>query len=187
MLGRVAQADIKAVACIACNVVLREAVALPSRTRLLFHLLADQSVDEGSVREHTILIFWVAKLGEQFQHLILGDFITKIGKDVLQFSEHHGAIAIFVVQFAQVNVVLVGATAVGGILGFLDLGNDIGKLGELLAFFISHAKTNANLLGCVKTTSVDDIPKEEHVEFTFAIPIVDVANLKDGSLVDHFD
>ena len=75
------------------------------------------------------------------------DYIfTKVGKDVLQLGEHHGAVAVLVVQLAQVHVVLVAAAAVGGGLGLLDLLHDLVELGELLALFIGHSQTDTDLM-----------------------------------------
>ena len=42
------------------------------------------------------------------------------------------------------------------------------------------AKTDADLLGDVQAEGVDDVTEEVHVKDTFAIPIVDVADLLDS-------
>merc|ERR1712212_383216 len=99
--------------------------------------LAAQSVDEGSVGEEALLIFGGSQLSEQLLHIPLGDLITEVGQQVLKLSNHHGAVAVFVVQLQQLNVVVVVARGVGGILGLGDLGDNVVKLGELLALLIS--------------------------------------------------
>merc|ERR1719167_1001803 len=128
--------------------------------------LAAQSVDEGSVGEESVLILGVGKLSEKLLDIFLGDFVTKVGKDVLEFSEHHGSVAVFV---------------------SVDLLNDFVELGELLAFLIGLSKTNANLLGGVHSKGIHDISEEEKVEFAFAIPIVDVADFLNSLSINHFE
>merc|ERR1719167_514946 len=149
--------------------------------------LAAQSVDEGSVGGESVLILGVGKLSEKLLDIFLGDFVTKVSKDVLEFSEHHGSVAVFVVELEELNVVVVGSGGVRGVLGSVDLLDDLVKLGELLAFLIGLSKTNANLLGGVHSKGIHDISEEEKVEFAFAIPIVDVADFLNSLSNNHFE
>merc|ERR1712002_668158 len=102
-----------------------------------FGFCLEALTDLGSVGEEALLIFGVSQLGEQLLHILLGDLITQVGQQVLKLSNHHGAVAVFVVQLQQLNVVVVVARGVGGILGLGDLGDNVVKLGELLALLIS--------------------------------------------------
>jgi len=122
---------------------------LEELTWLSIHLFSHQSVHEGGIGEETIIILRVTQLSEQLQDFFLGDFITKIGKDVFELSEHHGSVSIFVVELAQIKVILVDSAAVRGILGSLDLLDDISKLGKLLALLIGLAEGDTHLLGGV--------------------------------------
>merc|ERR1719167_2194327 len=146
--------------------------------------LAAQSVDEGSVGEESILILGAGKLSEKLLDIFLGDFVTKVSKDVLEFSEHHGSVAVFVVELEELNVVVVGSGGVRGVLGSVDV---LVELGEFLAFLIGLSKTNANLLGGVHSKGIHDISEEEKVKFAFAIPIVDVADFLNSLSINHFE
>lgn len=42
-------------------------------------------------------------------------FLTQVGQDVFELSQHHGTILVFVVQFAQLGVVMVVARALWGL------------------------------------------------------------------------
>jgi len=148
--------------------------------------LAAQSVNEWHVGEESVLILWVAKLSEQLLDIFLGDFISKIGKDVLELSKHHGSVAVFVIKLKEFNIVVVGSRGVGGVLGSIDLLDDIIELGEFLAFLISLAKTNAHLLCGVHAKGVHDISEEEEVKLAFAIPIIDVTDFLNSLSVNHF-
>ena len=75
--------------------------------------LAGESVKEGHVGEHAILILGVAKLSEQLLDIVLGHLITEVAQDVVELSQHHGAVAVFVVQLQQLQVVSVGSLGVG--------------------------------------------------------------------------
>ena len=68
---------------------------------------------------------------------------------------------------------------VGGSNGSLDLLDNVVVLGELLALLISLAKTDADLLGDVEAEGVHHVSEEEEIDFAFAIPIVDVADVFD--------
>merc|ERR1712211_196508 len=93
---------------------------------------------------------------------------------------------LLVVQLEQLDDVVVVAGGVGGVLGLLNLGHDVVKLGELLAFLVSHAKADTHLLGGVHAEGVHDISEEEEIHFTFAIPVIDIANLLDSIGINHF-
>merc|ERR1719403_687268 len=79
--------------------------------------LASEPVQEGHVGEEAVLILRVADLGEHLLHVLLGDLVSQVAQDVVQLSEHHGAVLVFVVQLQQLHVVGVGSLAVGGLQG----------------------------------------------------------------------
>merc|ERR1711920_41498 len=111
--------------------------------------LAAEPVNKGGVGEEAILILRIGNLSEEFLDLILGDLITKVGQDVVELSKHHCAIGVLVIKLHQLDVVGIGSLAVRGGNGSLDLGNDLVKLGELLALLISLALGNTDLLGYI--------------------------------------
>merc|ERR1719400_1057711 len=78
--------------------------------------LAAQFVQEGSIREITIFILSSCQFIEKLGTVILGDFISHKRQESLELSQHHGSILVFVVQFAQLNVVKV----VSSVFGLLD-------------------------------------------------------------------
>merc|ERR1719402_135272 len=121
--------------------------------------LAAQSVNEWHVGEESVLILGVAKLSKQLLDIFLGDFISKIGKDVLKLSKHHGSVAVFVVQLKKLDVVVVGSGGVRGALGGIDLLNNFIKLGKLFALLISLSKTNAHLLCGVHAKGIHNVTK----------------------------
>ena len=107
--------------------------------------LAGQSVQEGHVGEQAVLVLGVAQLGEQLLDIVLGDLVTKVAEDVVQLSQHHGAVAVLVVELEQLQVVAVCSLAVRGGHGSLHLLNNIVVLGELLSLLISLSLSNASL------------------------------------------
>jgi hypothetical protein len=147
--------------------------------------LAGQPVNEGCVGEESILILRVAELGEQLLDILLGDLVTQVGQQVLQLSKHHGAVAVFVVQLEQLNEVVVVTLRLGSGQASVYLGDNVVELGEFLAFLISLAVGNAHLLGGVEAQGVHDVTEVVQVEFTFAIPVVDVTNLLDSIGISH--
>merc|ERR1712241_636935 len=74
---------------------------------VLWYLLAAQFVQEGSVGEETILILSTGQFIQKLGAVFLGDFIAHKRQEGFELSQHHGSIFIFVVQFAQLNVVMI--------------------------------------------------------------------------------
>merc|ERR550532_2816383 len=99
--------------------------------------LAAQFVQEGSVREITIFILSSCQFIEKLGTVILGDFISHKRQESLELSQHHGAILIFVVQFAQLNVVKVVSGMFGLLDGLLDEGDNLIELLVCLLNIIS--------------------------------------------------
>ena len=104
-------------------------------------------------------------------------FLTQVGQDVFELSQHHGSVFVFVVQFAQFNVVMVVAVVFGGLQGSVDHGDNFVEAGEFLALFFLLAIGHADLLGDVESQGVHDVAKVEQVELSLAMPIVDVTDL----------
>merc|ERR1712113_394509 len=85
-----------------------------SRLVIWVHLsLASQSINEAHVWEHAILILRIAKFSKKLLDILLGDLITKIAEDVVKLSKHHGAVAVFVVELEELNIVVVRSLGVG--------------------------------------------------------------------------
>ena len=141
--------------------------------------LASEPVQEGHVGEQTILVLGVTQLSEQLLDVVLGDLVTEVAEDVVQLSQHHGAVAVLVVQLEELQVVVVGALRVGGGDSGLALLHDIVVLGELLALLVSLTLGDTGLLGDVQAKSVHHVSEEEEVNLAFAIPVVDVADVLD--------
>merc|ERR1712113_1373807 len=157
-----------------------------SRLVIWVHLsLASQSINEAHVWEHAIFIFGITELSEQLLDILLGDLISKVAEDVVKLSKHHGAVAVFVVELEELNIVVVGSLGVRGGNSSLDLLDNIIVLGEFLALLISLSLSNTGLLGDVQAKGVADVSKEEEIDLTFAVPIVDVADVFDLSLINH--
>merc|ERR1712029_444598 len=55
----------------------------------------------------------------------------------------------------------------------------------LLGDLISLSLSNTGLLGDVQAQGVADVSKEEEIDLTFAVPIVDVADVFNLSLINH--
>ena len=107
--------------------------------------LAGQSINEAHVWEHAILILRIAKFSKKLLDILLGDLITKIAEDVVKLSKHHGAVAVFVVELEELNIVVVGSLGVRGGNSGLDLLDNIIVLGKLLALLISLSLSNTGL------------------------------------------
>merc|ERR1712079_561730 len=71
------------------------------------NLLSAQFVKEGSVGEETILILRISQRFQKLSAIFLGDLVTHERQEGLKLSQHHGSIFIFVVQFAQLNKVMI--------------------------------------------------------------------------------
>ena len=106
-------------------------------------------------------------------------YLTQVGQDVFELSQHHGSVFVFVVQFAQFNVVMVVAMVFGGLQGSVDHGDDIVEAGEFLLLFFLLAISHADLLGDVESKGIHDVTKVEQVELSLAMPIVNFADLLD--------
>ena len=111
-------------------------------------------------------MWWLAKL-------------THKSQESLELSQHHGSILIFVVQFAQLNVVVVVSGVFGLLDGCLDKFDNFVEFHEFLFNIVSLTELDASLLGQVHAHGVEDVHEVEHVNLTFAIPIVDVADPQD--------
>merc|ERR1712080_645514 len=118
--------------------------------------LSAQSVDEWSVWEETIFIFWVSQFGEEGKSIFFWDLISQVG---------------------QVNVVMVVAMVFGGLQGSVDHGDDVVEAGEFLLLFFLLAISHADLLGDVESKGIHDVTKVEQVELSLAMPIVNFADL----------
>ena len=139
--------------------------------------LAGQSVQEGHVGEQAVLVLGVAQLSEQLLHIVLGHLVAEVAEDVVQLGEHHGAVAVLVVELEQLQVFVVSSLGVGGGHSGLHLLNDVVVLGELLALLVGLSLGDTGLLGDVQTKGVHDVSEEEQVDLAFAIPVVDVADV----------
>merc|ERR1711976_170767 len=149
--------------------------------------LASQSVQEAHVGEHAILVLGVTELSKQLLDISLGHLVTEVAQDVVQLSQHHSAVGVLVVELQQLQVVTVLSLGVGGGNGSLDLLDNIIIPGKLLTLLISLAQTNTGLLGDVETQSVHHVSEEEQVDLTLAIPIVDVADVLNLCVINHFE
>merc|ERR1711956_19175 len=120
--------------------------------------------------------------------VFLGDFISQVGQKVLELSQHHGAIFILVIQFAELNVVMVITRVLWFLDSFLNKFDYLVELGVFLFVVVHLSKLDADLLGDVETKGIEDVHEVVHVQFTFAIPIIDVADLFNRiSINRHFD
>ena len=107
-------------------------------------------------------------------------FLTQVGQDVFELGQHHGSVFVFVVQFAQFNVVMVVAMIFWGLQGCIDHGNNFVEAGEFLCFFFLLSISHADFLGDVESQGINDVTEVEQVELALAMPIVDVADFLDS-------
>merc|ERR1711936_79304 len=147
-------------------------------------LVASQ-IEEAADTADSIEEVGVTQLSEQLLDVVLGDLVTEVAEDVVQLSQHHGAVAVLVVQLEELQVVVVGSLRVGGGDSGLALLHDIVVLGELLALLVGLSLGDTGLLGDVQAESVHDVSEEEEVNLAFAIPVVDVADVLDLCLINH--
>ena len=107
-------------------------------------------------------------------------YLTQVGQDVFELGQHHGSVFVFVVQFAQFNVVMVVAMIFWGLQGCIDHGNNFVEAGEFLCFFFLLSISHADFLGDVESQGINDVTEVEQVELALAMPIVDVADFLDS-------
>merc|ERR1711992_318254 len=111
------------------------------------YLLAAQFVQEGTVGEETIFILSSSQFIQKLGAIILGDFITHKRQESFKLSQHHGSILIFVVQFAQLNVVMVVTSVFWLLDGLLDKGYNLIEFAEFLLNIVSLSVFDGGLLG----------------------------------------
>merc|ERR1712154_479659 len=140
------------------------------------NLLAAQFVQEGSVGEETVFILTAGQFIQKLGTIFLGNFITHKRQESLKFSQHHGSIFIFVVQFAQLNVVVVVTSVFWLLDSLLDKGDNLIKLAEFLLNIVSLSVFDSGFLGKVHAKSIEDVHEVVHVKFALAMPIVDIAD-----------
>merc|ERR1712158_119573 len=149
------------------------------------YLLAAQFVQEGTVGEETIFILSSGQFIQKLGTIILGNFITHKRQESFKFSQHHGSILIFVVQFAQLNVVVV-VTSVFWLLDcLLDKGDNLVKFAVFLLNIVSLSVFDGGFLGEVHAKSVEDVHEVVHVKFALAMPIVDIADPSNFISIDR--
>ena len=128
-------------------------------------------------------------MGEHFDYILCfcnnRENLTKIAQDVLELGQHDGAVLVLVVQFAQLNVVVVIAGAVGLLDGLLHEFDDLVILAELLAGVVGLAVLDGDLFDDVHAQSIEDVHEVVHVNLAFGIPIVDGADFLDFISVDR--
>merc|ERR1711899_310177 len=149
------------------------------------YLLAAQFVREGTVGEETIFILSAGQFIQKLGTILLGDFITHKRQESFKFSQHHGSILIFVVQFAQLNVVMVVASVFWLFDSLLDKGDNLIKLAEFLLNIVSLSVFDSSFLGKVHAKSVEDVHEVVHVKFALAMPIVDIADPSNFISIDR--
>merc|ERR1719228_3255246 len=140
------------------------------------NLLAAQFVQEGSVGEEAILILLTGQFIQKLGTVLLGDLITHKRQESLKLSQHHGSILVFVVQFAQLNVVMVVSSVLWLLDCLLDKGYNLVELAEFLLNIVSLTVFDGGLLGEVHAKSIEDVHEVVHVKFALAMPIVDIAD-----------
>merc|ERR1712020_806479 len=140
------------------------------------NLLSAQFVKEGSIGEETIFILRISQRFQKLSAIFLVDLVTHERQEGLKLSQHHGSIFIFVVQFAQLNKVMIVSSVFWLSNNLLGKFNNLIEWKEFLLNIISLAVFDTNLLGEVHTHGVKDIHEVVHVKDTLAMPIIDVAD-----------
>merc|ERR1712045_817228 len=152
---------------------------------IIGYLLAAQFVQEGTVGEETIFILSSGQFIQKLGAILLGNFITHKRQESFKLSQHHGSIFIFVVQFAQLNIVMV-VTSVFWLLDcLLDKGYNLIKLAEFLLNIVSLSVFDSGFLGKVHAKSVEDVHEVVHVKLALAMPIIDIADPFDFSSINR--
>merc|ERR1712020_410045 len=116
---------------------------------IVHYLLAAQFVQEGSIGEETIFILSSSQFIQKLGAILLGNFITHKRQESLKLSQHHGSIFIFVVQFAQLNVVMVVSSVLWLLYCLLDKGYNLVELAEFLLNIVSLSVFDSGFLGKV--------------------------------------
>merc|ERR1712110_1395161 len=106
-------------------------------------------------------------------------------QESFKLSQHHGSIFIFVVQFAQLNVVMVVTSVVWLLDGLLDKGYNLVKLAVFLLNIVGLSVFDSGLLGEVHAKGIEDVHEIVHVKFALAMPIVDIADPFNFSSIDR--
>merc|ERR1711892_825437 len=91
------------------------------------HLL--QEGDEG---HEAIIILWLTKFLHQRLGLLLGQLLTKVGKETEKFISNHGVVVIFVIKLQDFNEVMESTLVLGvdfslgeHLLALLSLTSDL--------------------------------------------------------------
>merc|ERR1719318_1311384 len=145
--------------------------------KLLFssaHFL--QEWDEG---HEAVIILWFAKLLHEGLGFLLGQLLTKVGKETEKFISNHGVVVIFVIKLKDLNEV-VESTLVLGVLACLVHGVDL-SLGEhLLALLGLSSDLFDGLEGWVQVAGTDEISGIEGINIAISLEVIDIENEFDG-------
>ena len=117
----------------------------------------------------------VGNLNSNFSHLIIAVH-TQESQETFQLGQHHGTIFIFVVQFAQFKVVMVGSLVIGLLDGFLHQSDNFIKLAIFFLVIVSLTVLDTNFLDDIQAQCVKDVHEIVHVKRTFAMPVIDLTD-----------
>merc|ERR1739844_880769 len=144
-----------------------------------------QFIQEVFVGDETILIFLGCQFIKHLEAILFGDLISKIAQDIFKLSHHHGTIIIFVVQFAQLHVVMVVSRVFWLLDSLVHKADDLIELAEFLVDIIGLTELDSNFLGDVHAKSIEDIHEVVHIKYTFAIPVIDFTDFSSSSSINH--
>jgi len=129
--------------------------------------------EERFIWDETIIILGVAALLDEDVDLLPLQLLSQGEEDVLQLTQHHGSVLLFVVQLQTLNEVLEGP----GVLGLLHLrvdGVELLKFDELLSLLLGPTEFVNHLEGGVEVKTSKTVPKVEHVHAGFALEVIDI-------------
>jgi len=136
-------------------------------------------LQEGFEGNETILILRVAQLIHQVLGLLLGQLLTKVGKEQEELMGQHSVVIVFVVQLQDLNKV-VEATLVLGVLGGLVGGVAVGLGKDLLALLSLTADLSDGLKGGVQVAGADEVTQVEGVNLAITLEVIDIEGEVDG-------
>ena len=101
---------------------------------------------------------------------------THESQESFQLGHHHGTIFIFIVQFAQFKIIIVGSLVIGLLDGFLHQSDNFVKLAIFFLVIIGLTVLDANFLDDIQAQCVKDVHEIVHVKRTFAMPVIDLTD-----------
>jgi len=131
------------------------------------------SSQERFIGNETIIILRVTALLDEDINLLTLKLLTEGQKNVLQLTQHHGAVLHFVIELQALNEVLKGTSVLGLLHSAVD-GEELFKLDELVSLLGGATQICDHLQGGVQVETSETVSQVEQVNPALTLKVIDV-------------